>query len=159
MAFNVSLAAQMSTPWKLRLWMVRHLPMGWLTGMYVHRLTPEGCEVVLQDRWWIRNPFGSVFWAVMGMAGELSTGMLLHAWTRDAGVRFILVGVEARFFKKAKGKSFYFCEAGMTIPQVIESVLQNEESGEILLPVTARDAKGEHLADFMFNWQLRKPTI
>lgn len=158
MTFNTVLAAQMSTPWKLRFWMMRHLPMGWLTGMYIRTLTPGHCEVVVPDRWWTRNPFGSLFWAVMGMAAELSTGMLLYAWSQDAEVRFILTGVEARFFKKAKGKSYYFCDAGTLIPPVIEVVLQNDESGEVLLPVTARDAKGQHLADFIFRWQLKKPT-
>ena len=60
MAFDRSLAKKLSNPWKFRLWMGKSLPMGLLSGMYIQTLDEQACVVVLKERWWIRNPFGSV---------------------------------------------------------------------------------------------------
>ena len=157
MTFNHDLAKKLIKPWQLRLWMLTKLPMGLVSGMKVVSLTEEGCQVVLKDKWWIRNPFGSVFWAVMGMAAELSTGALVYAYASGGDVRFILVGMEAKFFKKAKGKSYYFCDTGLDVLRAIQELKKSDESSLVILPVIAKDQTGEPLASFSFQWQLRKP--
>jgi YHS domain-containing protein len=124
MPFDHQLAKKLLSPWKLRLWMVSKLPMGLLSGMVIEALDEKGCRVMLKDRRWIRNPFGSVFWAVMGMAAELSTGALMYTFASGTGMKFILVGIEAKFFKKARGKSFYFCDAG---PEVYQAFNESKE--------------------------------
>lgn len=157
MAFNHTLSKQLTSPFRLRLWMLKHLPMGLLTGMVIEELNEQGCTVVLKDRWWIRNPFGSVFWAVMGMAAELSTGALVYAYTSGTGVKFILVGMEARFFKKARGKSYYFCGSGLDVFRNLENIMNIDDTSVVIMPVTARDHSGQNIAEFSFHWQLRKP--
>jgi Domain of unknown function (DUF4442) len=159
MSFNTNLARRLTSPWQLRLWMLAKLPMGLVTGMYVESLNENNCVVVLKDRRWIRNPFGSVFWAVMGMAAELSTGALVYAYTSGSDVRFILVGMEAKFFKKARGKSYYFCDSGSDVLRSIEHLVNTNDPGFVMLPVTAKDQAGQVLATFIFQWQLRKPII
>ena len=159
MAFNRALAKKLTNPWQLRLWMIAKLPMGLLTGMYVESLDENRCVVVLNDRRWIRNPFGSVFWAVMGMAAELSTGALVYAYASGSDVKFILVGMEAKFFKKTKGKSYYFCDTGLDVLRSIELLLNTNDPSFVMLPVTAKDQAGQVLATFTFQWQLRKPII
>jgi hypothetical protein len=156
MAFNHQLANSLSSRWKLRFWMLRHLPMGLMTGMRLQILNETECQVVLKDRWWIHNPFGSVFWAVMGMAAELSTGALVYAYAgRD--LKFILVGMEAKFFKKVKGKSTYFCLSGPEIKRVTESLNTPGDMDVIRMPVEVKDPNDQLLAEFVFSWQLRKP--
>ena len=157
MAFDRSLAKKLSNPWKFRLWMGKSLPMGLLSGMYIQTLDEQACVVVLKERWWIRNPFGSVFWAVMGMAAELSSGALVFANAKGRNVKFILVGVEGEFFKKVKGKSYYFCETGSDVLRSIEQIVNPNDTSVVILPVTARDEAGQLLAEFRFRWQLKKP--
>ena len=158
MPYSQKLANSFNNRWKLRLWMLTHLPMGMITGMRIEKIDEDGCEVVLKDRWWIRNPFGSVFWAVMGMAAELSTGALVYAYAGKE-IRFILVGMEGVFFKKVKGKSYYFCRAGKDISRTIEQIHYAGDTGEVNMPVQVKDAGGQLLAEFSFRWQLRKPMI
>jgi hypothetical protein len=129
-----------------------------MSGMVINTLDEKGCQVVLNERWWIRNPFGSVFWAVMGMAAELSTGALVFAYAAPLGFQFILTGMEAKFYKKVKGKSYYFCHAGSEVLRGLDNIWNTNDSCIVLLPVTARDADGQTLAEFVFEWQLRKPT-
>jgi len=157
MSFNHDLAKKLTSSWKLRFWMATRLPMGMLSGMYIKSMDEGGCIVVLKDRWWIRNPFGSVFWAVMGMAAELSTGALVYAYTHKTGLRFILVGMEAKFLKKVKGKSYYFCESGSDFQECVSQLSPLNDTIILLFPVTARDEAGQLLAEFKFQWQLRKP--
>jgi hypothetical protein len=157
MVQDQQLIRNFTTPWKLRLWMARNLPMGMLSGLYIRELDQAGCVVVLKDRWWIRNPYGSVFWAVMGMAAEMSTGALVYAICQGSGVRFILVGMEGQFFKKVKGKSYYFCQTGSEVLRILDQLSNPNETSDVILPVTARDEAGQLLAEFKFRWQLRKP--
>jgi hypothetical protein len=159
MHFDKELAQELINPWKLRLWMLTRLPMGLISGMVIEALDAERCVVVLKDHWWIRNPFRSVFWAVMGMAAELSTGALIHTYASGTGVQYILVGMKANFFKKARGKSFYFCEAGMEVRRSFEDPVNNGDPRIVLLPVLTKNQAGEILAEFIFYWQLRKPII
>ena len=159
MPFNSILAKKLTNPLQLRLWMLAKLPMGLLSGMYVDSLDENQCVVVLKDRRWIRNPFGSVFWAVMGMAAELSTGALVYAYASGSDVKFILTGMEAKFFKKAKGKSYYFCGAGLDVLRSFELSINHNDACIVILPVTAKDEAGQVLATFSFQWQLRKPII
>jgi hypothetical protein len=159
MPFNKNLANKLTNPWQLRLWMLTKLPMGLVSGMYVESLDENSCRVVLKDRRWIRNPFRSVFWAVMGMAAELSTGALVYAYASGSDVRFILVGMEAEFFKKTKGKSYYFCDTGFDVLRSIELLVHPNDTSFVMLPVTAKDQAGQVLATFTFHWQLRKPII
>jgi hypothetical protein len=125
--------------------------------MYIKSLDHNGCTVVLKDHWWIRNPFKSVFWAVMGMAAELSTGALVYSFASGTGVKFILVGMEAQFFKKAKGKTSYVCDSGQEISRKLEQMMNTDDPGVVIMPAYAKDESGNVLAEFKFQWQLRKP--
>ena len=72
-------------------------------------------------------------------------------------MKFILVGVEGEFFKKVKGKSYYFCETGSDVLRSIEQIVNPNDTSVVILPVTARDEAGQLLAEFRFRWQLKKP--
>ncbi len=137
--------------------MMRHLPMGWLTGMYISTLSGDGCQVVLKDRWWIHNPFGSVFWAVMSMAAELSAGALVYVYASTSGFQFILVEMEAKFEKKAVGSSVYNCMAGPDEFQMLDSLVQPGDQCIISMPVIAFNKAGDEIASYTFHWQIRKP--
>ena len=130
--------------------------MGLLSGMVIESLDENGCKVILKDRPWIRNPFRSVFWAVMGMAAELSTGALLYAYVSGTKIKYILVGMNCSFFKKVRGKSFYFCPSGQDVVRNLNSLENPGDTCTVILPVTAYDQAGQTVAEFQFYWQLRK---
>lgn len=140
----------------MRLWMARRLPMGLLSGMVIESLNENGCTVVLKDRPWIRNPFGSVFWAVMGMAAEMSTGVIIYAYLSGTNTKYILIGVECTFLKKLRGKSFYFCPSGKDVLRNLQTLENPGDTCTVQLPVTAHDQAGQTVAEFKFNWQFKK---
>lgn len=152
--FDSRLASRFQNPWSVRLWMMRSLPMALPTGMMIESIDERHCRVRMPYRWWLRNPFRSLFWAVMGMAAELTTGALVYAYASGSGMKFILVGMEARFLKKVTGKSFYICEGGDTVRRHIEN-LGVVPDARFDLPVLVTNAEGEHMAEFVFTWQIK----
>ena len=148
---------KLQNPLKLRLWMMKNLPMGLVSGMSVEHLDETSCTVMLKDRFWIHNPFGSVFWAVMSMAAELSTGALLYAWSSGSKNKFILVNVKATFLKKARGKTHYSCQSGPEVLRSIESLENPGDQCTVDMPVIAQDQAGQTIAEFQFTWSLKIP--
>ena len=62
---------------KFRLLLFKILPMGFLSGMRIKELNDEKCIVTVPYKWINKNPFKSTFWAVLGMAAEMSSGALI----------------------------------------------------------------------------------
>ena len=62
---------------QISLFTLLRLPSVWLCGIRVTLLEQSFCEAKVKHRWINQNPFNSMFWAVQGMAAELTTGMLL----------------------------------------------------------------------------------
>ena len=48
------------------------LPSAWWSGVRLHEITVEKCVVSVRHRWINQNPFKSMFWAVQGMAAEMT---------------------------------------------------------------------------------------
>ena len=65
------------TPQKINFFTLFKLPSAYFCGIKVKSITEEKSMVTVKHRWINQNPFKSMFWAVQGMAAELSTGILV----------------------------------------------------------------------------------
>tara|TARA_B100001057_G_scaffold264815_1_gene265045 strand:- start:146 stop:430 length:285 start_codon:yes stop_codon:yes gene_type:complete len=90
------------TPSKINRWMLLKLPAAWLTGVRLTQINGNKCEVKVKFKWINQNPYRSMFWAVQGMAAELTTGMLLTKSIQDskANISMLLVVINQAFIKK-----------------------------------------------------------
>ena len=79
--------------------------MGFLSGMRIKKLNEDQCVVTVPFKWINKNPFKSTFWAVLGMAGEMSTAALILQYTYKHKPSFSTLPLkcEADFNKKAVG--------------------------------------------------------
>ena len=132
--------------------------MGFLSGMRVIRLDDEACEVHMRYRWLVKNPFNSTFWAVMGMAAEMTTGALILSYTQDQtpNVSFILIDMDAKFLKKAKGNVRYVCEHSAQVKKAVQEAMQDGDKHPITLPTQAYNEAGDLIAEMKFSWVLQK---
>ena len=91
------------TPSKINRWMFLKLPAAWLTGVRVTSINDDRCEVKVRHRWISQNPYRSMYWAVQGMAAELSTGMLVSKQINDRkiNVSMLVISSSSNFYKKA----------------------------------------------------------
>jgi hypothetical protein len=138
--------------------MLKMLPMGFLSGMRIAQLDDELCEVRLTYSWLIKNPFRSTFWAVLGMAAEMSTGALLVSYTRNQPDRisFILIENEAKYYKKGRGKMRFICNYSAQVKQTVLQAMKDNEKHEIQLPVRVLNASGELIAEMSFTWVVER---
>ena len=134
------------------------LPSAWWSGVRLTKVTDQLVEVSVKHRWFNQNPFGSMFWAVQGMAAELSTAVFL-IWTikkSKQAVSMLVLKNQAIFKKKAKGRIRFHCTQ---VQAAVDSVNQAIESGEpvsVKLKSIGTDPSGDIVSEFEFEWSLKK---
>jgi hypothetical protein len=115
------------SPKKINRWMLLKLPAAWLSGVRLTSINDSKCEAKVRFKWINQNPYHSMFWAVQGMAAELTTGMLLTKCIQDsnANISMLLVSNKSSFHKKAVGKITFTCSEGKVAKQLINLTIQN----------------------------------
>ena len=84
------------TPFKINLYTFLRLPSAWLTGVRVRKINSKLCVVNVRQSWINQNPFNSIFWAIQGMASELSTGALLMYYIKKSGRKFSMLVINKK---------------------------------------------------------------
>src|SRR5690606_29762478 len=91
---------------KINIFSFFKLPAVWWTGVRLRYIDEKRAIVTVRHRWINQNPFKSLFWAVQGMAAELSTGAMVMTQIRESGrnISMLVANNNANFSKKATGK-------------------------------------------------------
>ncbi|MBO3272915.1 DUF4442 domain-containing protein [Hymenobacter defluvii] len=143
-------------PWKLRLFLLRSLPMAYLAGLRVRSLTAEQATVTVPFKYLTQNPFRSIYFACLSMAAELASGVQAMLRTQGAGrVSMLVVGLEAEFTKKATGLVTFTCPDGAAIAQAIADSRATGEGRTVVCTSTGHDAAGDVVAVFRVRWSFR----
>ena len=115
----------MLNAWLFRLFLFFKIPLGWASGMKVIELEADHATTTVAHRWLNQNPFRSMYFAVMAMAAELSTGAL--ALMAIEGIKpsiaLIIVGMEAEFIKRATTRVKFTCSEGQQVFEAIEKCI------------------------------------
>ena len=146
-----------NSPSKINRWMLFKLPAAWLSGVRLSLINDSRCEVKVKFKWINQNPYRSMFWAVQGMAAELATGVHPFAISRscEGGLRMFVVGTEAKFVKRAKGKIRFTCEDVSKARSAIEEALSSEEGVDLEMNVVGQDSTGDVVSNWVFKWNFR----
>ena len=136
------------------------LPSAWWTGVRVTKLDDTQAEVSVKHRWVNQNPFGSIFWAVQGMAAELSTGALIMMKINASqkNISMLVIKNNASFSKKAKGVITFSCDQGNLIDQALQDAIDTGEGQTLILTSKGIDAFGDEVSSFDFEWSLKLKT-
>ena len=145
------------SPSKINRWMLLKLPAAWLSGVRLTSINDSKCEAKVRFKWINQNPYHSMFWAVQGMAAELTTGMLLTKCIQDsnANISMLLVSNKSSFHKKAVGKITFTCSEGKVAKQLINLTIQNITS-KAWLKSKGYDEEGDLVSEFEFEWSCKK---
>ena len=145
------------TPNQINKWMLFKLPAAWLTGVRISSISDTKCEVKVRFKWINQNPYRSMFWAVQGMAAELTTGMLLTKSIQESNtnISMLLVGNKSNFYKKAVGKIKFICDQGETAKELINLTNKNI-THKAWLKAKGFDETGDIVSEFDFEWSCKK---
>ena len=143
------------TPTAINRFTLFRLPAAYFTGVRVRAVSDESCKVGVRLKWANRNPFRSMFWAVQGMAAELSTGVLLMRTLSQKKIKasMLVVETKATFSKKALGKIVFDCTQGAEVAKVIENAAQ--EPQQVWLYAKGINESGDEVSSFSFLWSIK----
>ena len=143
-------------PLKLRLFMLRSLPMAYLAGLRVHDVTPEQATVTVPYKYLTKNPFRSIYFACLSMAAEMASGVLALMYISSGSpVSMLVTGLEAEFTKKAVGHIRFTSLDGARIGQAIAESRATGEGRTVVCTSTGTDQAGDMVAIFRITWSFR----
>lgn len=146
---------------KFKLMLFKILPMGYLAGMKVTELNEEFCSVSVPYKRRNKNPFKSTFWAVLGMAAEMSSGALMTLYThkQKPSISMLVADCKGEFVKKATDITTFTCNDGPLIKAKIIKAINTNEAQIIPTTMVGKNKAGEIIANFSFTWSIkaRKP--
>ena len=145
---------------KLHYFLFSKLVIAWIAGVRFLSVTDDSAKTKVSLSWFNQNPFRSIFWAVLGMAAELSTGILLMKamGTNKVKASMLVTQNQGFFYKKAVGKIVFTCEVGDRIRQLFEQLIKDNESKKIELVSNGYNEQGELVCSFKFEWSLKLRT-
>jgi hypothetical protein len=133
------------------------LPAAWWTGVRLRSMDQEKAIVTVTHKWINQNPFRSMFWAVQGMAAELSTGAMVMDQIRNSGKRvsMLVANNKATFTKKATGRITFSCTDGKKIGQALNKAIETGEGQTCWMTSTGKNEDGLVVSVFEFEWTLK----
>lgn len=142
---------------KINTFLFLKLPSAWWCGVRLRAIDGVSAMVTVPDTWFTRNPFRSMFWAVQGMAAELSTGALVMERIGKSGqsVSMLVASNKAVFHKKATGRIRFTCNEGERIDRSLQEALETGEGRTFWLRSTGVDSQGQTVSTFDFEWTVK----
>ncbi|WP_250434312.1 DUF4442 domain-containing protein [Hanstruepera flava] len=145
------------TPSKINLFNLFKLPAAFFTGIRVKAIDEGSCTVSVKHRWVNQNPFKSMFWAVQGMAAELTTGALVMAKIKQSGknISMLVLSNNASFTKKATGRITFVCNDGDKVDAAIAKSIETGEGQTVWMQSVGTNSDGVEVSTFNFEWTLK----
>lgn len=133
------------------------LPAAFIAGLKVGYIDEEQTVILVKHGWLNQNPFKSMYFAVQAMAAEMSTGLFPvgQTYKTNPPVSMLVVGLEAKFIKKATGLISFTCKDGLKIAQMIDEAIATGEGRTIVCTSTGTNEQGEVVAEFNITWSFK----
>jgi hypothetical protein len=144
-------------PLKFPLFLFTQLPSAFFSGVRVKQISTDAALVTVPYRWFSQNPFKSTYFACLAMAAEMSTGLLamMHTYKTSPAISMLVVGLEAKYHKKATGVTTFVCKDGDGIAEAIKAAIADNEGKTITATAIGTNSAGELVAEFFITWSFK----
>ena len=148
---------KMLNPIFFKLFLILKLPLAFLAGVKLKSLNDTHSTVQLKYNYLNKNPFKSIYFAALSMAGELASGILAASfiYKYSPTVSMLVVGINIEFSKKAVGIINLSCNQGKEIQDCINKSITTKEGQTIDVTTTATDKEGDIVAIFNIRWSFK----
>ena len=145
------------TPSSIKRYTLFKLPAAYFTGVRVKSIDEKQCTVRVRLNFMNKNPFRSMFWAVQGMAAELSTGaLIMHALQQTkTKASMLVIENKATFSKKAVGRINFNCHQGKAVLDALDVAKKTNEPQQFWLHANGIDEAGAEVSSFSFLWTVK----
>lgn len=134
--------------------------MAWLAGLSIESFDESSASISLRYKWLIQNPFKSIYFACLAMAGEMSTGLLvmMHIYKSKPSISMLVIEMKSVFVKKAVGKIVFTCIDALSIEEKINLAKSTGLSQEIPTTSIGRNEAGEEVCRVEILWSVKAKT-
>jgi hypothetical protein len=148
---------RLASPFAFRVFLLTKLPSAYFAGLQLQKLAVGEAVISVQYKWFNKNPFGSLYFAILSMAAEASTGLLgmSAVFKRKPSVSMLLGKIEGSFFKKALGKIVFTCSDGLTVQQAVDDAIATGESKLATCKSIGKNEMDEVVAAFICTWSFK----
>ena len=145
----------------IRYFTILKLPLVYFSGIRITTIDTDRVEASVKLKWINQNPFRSMFWAVQGMAAELTTGVLLmrEINAQKSSVSMLLVETKASFSKKAKGKIVFSSDESKSAKDLIEKAISTGDGQLHWFTSIGKDENGDEVSRFQFHWSVKSKSV
>jgi len=145
------------TSWKFRFFLLFKLPLAFIARLKIKHISKKEATVTVPFSFWNKNPFNSIYFAVLSMAGELSTGILglMHIYKKEQKISMLVVKMESLFYKKATTRIKFICKDGDEITDAINQTLKTGEGVIVITNSKGYNKQGVCVAEFNVHWSFK----
>ncbi len=142
---------------KINAFLFFKLPAAWWCGVRLRAIDEDKAVVTVTHRWVNQNPFRSMFWAVQGMAAELSTGVMVSRHIRQSGkpISMLVINNKGSFTKKATGRITFTCTDGHKIREALNKTITTGEGHTFWMNSKGLNEEGTTVSEFSFEWTVK----
>lgn len=154
-----SFQKMIKSPLYFKAFLLFRLPMAFFAGIKIDAIDKNHCNVSLPFKWLNKNPFGSMYFASLSMASELSTGLLvLQAIDAHEHHFSVLVKqMKGNFEKKGMETVFFECKVNQELLfDVFEKSIKSDTWETISIESIGKTKDGEICCTFEYEWAIRK---
>ncbi len=147
-------------PLRSRFFLLSKLPSAYFSGVRLKYADEKKAIVTIPYKWFSKNPFKSTYFACLGMAAEMSTGILAmaHIYGQVPATSMLVIKSEASFLKKATGITTFTCEDGLLIAQAIKEAMASGKGTTIATRSVGIAEDNSVVAEFIFTWSFKSKT-
>ena len=140
-----------------RFFLIAKLPIAWISGLKVYKVTPEKSQIYIRYNYFNQNPFKSMYFACQAMAAEMSTGLLAMGYIEihSQKISMLVLDVNCKFTKKAVGEIQFVCEDGILVKEAIHKAVNSNEGELCEMISNGYDQKGDIVSSFKIIWSFK----
>jgi len=144
-------------PSAFKLFALKSLPAVFFAGLKIELLEETKAIISVRQKWFNKNPFRSIYFAILSMAAELSTGVLCmgNTYKRRPAISMLVTEQRGLFHKKATGKIIFVCEDGNKITAVVEQAVSTGNAVNIVCYSKGLNSNSEMVAEFWITWSFK----
>jgi len=134
-----------------------NLPAAYFSGLKIEFFDTTRAVISVKQKWFNKNPFHSIYFAVLTMAGEMSTGLLCmgNIYKRQPAVSMLVIEQRSLYHKKATGKILFTCEDGNKIMHAVENAVANGLASTITCYSQGTNSDNELIAECWITWSFK----
>jgi hypothetical protein len=154
---QLKIQEQMLNPFKFGLFKIFKLPIAYLAGIKLRELNEKTSTSSVRYKYLNTNPFKSMYFAILAMAAELSTGSLalFSIAKHDESIAVLVVSSKGTFMKKAVGEIRFECNNGLDFKNKLEELVQTKEAGLVIAKAIGYNSNDEIVCEYEFTWSFK----